>query len=141
MSEAREPEKPFLPRWTLYVLIPGLVGPVLILGFIFVDELSHDEKRCPYIPGETREVVASVFVRDDHRNCLGSVEDHRYSVIRAGHEKLLGGRRFDAKAFAPGKYHWEAKISAQGEVSVNVHVDGHDDQSFREGTPADEGQK
>lgn len=139
MSEAHEPEKPFLPRWALYAIIPGLVGPALIAGFMVVTQLWHDETRCPYIPGETKEVAASIFVRDDHRNCMGSVEDHRYSVIRDGHEKMLGGRRFDAKAFAPGKYHWEAKISPQGEVSVNVHCDGHYDQSFREGTPEDEG--
>lgn len=140
MSEARaaESERPFLPRWSRYLIIPGLAGPVLIFGFIVINELSHDEARCPYTLGEAREVAASVFVRDDHRNCLGNVEDHRYSVIREGHEKMLGQRRFDAGAFAPGKYHWEAKISAEGEVSVSVHVDGHTDASFREGTPADE---
>lgn len=139
MPEPAASDKPFLPRWSLYLLIPGLLGPILILGFIVTTELSHDEKRCPYIPGETREVAASVFVREDHRNCIGSVEDHRYSVVRDGHEKMLGNRRFDAKAFAPGEYHWDAKISPQGEVSVAVHCDGHADQSFREGTPEDEG--
>lgn len=138
-SAAEEPEKPFLPRWSRYVIIPGVVGPVLIFGFIFVNQFSHDETRCPYIQGEKREVAPSVFVRDDHRNCLGNVEDHRYSVIRDGYEKEIGFRRFDAQAFEPGKYQWQAKISPQGEVSVDIHVDGHEDRSFREGTPADEG--
>jgi hypothetical protein len=138
MSEA---EKPFLPRWARYVILPGLIGPVLVLIFIFVTELAHNEKRCPYVTGETRELGAAVAVREDHRNCLGDVEDHRFSVIRAGREHVLGLRRFDAKAFATGRYRWEAKLSDQGEVQVSVHNHGHEDAAFREGTPADEVRK
>lgn len=138
MSEP-EANKPFLPRWARYVLLPGLFGPVFVLGFIFVNELAHDEGRCPYVQGEIRTLGPDLRVREDHRNCLWNVEDHRFTLIRAGQEKTLGRRRFRAEAFAPGKYSWEAKVSEQGEVSVNVRNEGHGDQAFREGTPADEG--
>lgn len=132
-------EKPFLPHWARYVIIPGLLGPVFVLVFIFVNELSHDEGRCPYVLGEVRTLSPRVDVRDDHRNCLWNVEDHRYTMIRDGQEKTLGRRRFDAPAFAPGKYSWEAKLSDQDEVQIRVHNQGHEDAAFREGTPADEG--
>jgi hypothetical protein len=138
MSETAASQE-FLPSWARYVIIPGLLGPVFVLGFIFVNELAHDEGRCPYIQGETRTLSSSVLVREDHRNCLWDVEDHRFSMIRDGHEKTLGRRRFKADAFAPGNYSWEAKLSDKDEVQVSVHNAGHEDGAFREGTPADEG--
>ena len=103
-----QPEKPFLPRWARYLILPGVFGPVFVLGFIFINELAHDEKRCPYIPGEIRTLGPDILVREDHRNCLWNVEDHRFTLIRAGQEKTLGRRRFGAEAFEPGKYSWEA---------------------------------
>jgi hypothetical protein len=138
MSETAA-DQPFLPSWARYVIIPGLLGPVGVLGFIFVNELAHDEGRCPYTHGETRALSPSVVVREDQRNCLWNVEDHRFSVIRDGHEKTLGRRRFKAAEFAAGKYSWEAKLSEHDEVQLSVHNAGHDDAAFREGTPADEG--
>src|ERR1700704_4013233 len=104
-------EAPFLPRWARYALIPGMLGPVFVLGFIFVNELAHDEGRCPYVRGESRTLSPTVVVREDQRNCLWNVQDHRFSVIRGGAEKMLGRRRFRAEAFAPGNYSWEAKLS------------------------------
>jgi hypothetical protein len=133
-----EVDKPFLPRWARYIIIPGLLGPVFVLGFIFVNELAHNESRCPYSFGETRSLSASIAVREDHRRCLWTVEDHRFSVIREGQARTLGRRRFNAEAFAPEHYRWEAKLSDQNEVQVNVHNEGHTDATFREGTPADE---
>lgn len=130
---SQEPEKPFLPRWARYVILPGLFGPVLILGFIFVTELAHDEARCPYERGESRALAPEVAVREDQRNCLWDVEDHRFSVVRAGAEQVLGRRRFRAEAFAPGNYNWSATLDAKDQVHVYIKNEGHADATFREG--------
>jgi len=138
MSEA---EKPFLPSWARYVILPGLVGPALILGFIFVNETAHDESRCPFIQGETRSVGPDIRVREDTRNCLWDVEDHRFSVIRGDQERVLGRRRFRAEAFAPGRYVWNAELSSEDEVRLVIKNTGHGDATFREGKPSERGIK
>ena len=132
MSQALE--KPFLPRWSRYVILPGLFAPLLILGFIFVTEFAHDETRCPYTRGESRVLTPGIAVREDHRNCLWDVEDHRFSVVRAGAERVLGQRRFRAQAFAPGHYQWSAELDARDQVHVLIKNEGHPDAQFREGT-------
>jgi hypothetical protein len=130
----QDSDKPFLPSWARYVILPGLFGPVLILGFIFVTEFAHNEGRCPYEAGETRALTPEVSVREDHRNCLWDVEDHRYSVVRSGSERVLGNRRFRAPAFDPGNYSWSAEIDSKDQVHVLIKNDGHADAQFREGT-------
>jgi hypothetical protein len=132
MSE--EPEKPFLPRWVRYLAIPGLIGPLLILVFIFVTEIAHSESRCPYVPGETRALDPQVSVREDSRNCLWDVEDHRFTVLRGTDEHVLGRRRFRKAAFAPGNYSWTAELDAKNQVHVRVQNQGHAEAQFREGT-------
>jgi hypothetical protein len=131
---SQDPEKPFLPRWARYVILPGLFGPLFILGFIFVTELAHDETRCPYQLGETRVLSPEVSVREDHRTCLWDVEDHRFTVVRAGAEQVLGRRRFRAAAFLPGNYSWSAELDAKDQVHVQIRNEGHEDARFREGT-------
>jgi hypothetical protein len=132
MSE--QPEKQFLPHWVRYLLIPGALGPLLILVFIFVNELAHNESRCPYVPGESRALHPQVSVREDSRNCLWDVEDHRYSVVRGSAEQVLGHRRFRKQAFATGNYSWSAELDAKDQVHVRVQNEGHADAQFREGT-------
>lgn len=131
MSEA---EKPFFPRWARYLMLPGLFGPVFILAFIFITETAHDEGRCPYVEGETRTLSPTVSVREDSRNCLWDVEDHRFSVIRDGSEHVLGRRRFRAEAFEQGRYEWSAELDSGNQVHVLVRNDGHAEAQFREGT-------
>ncbi|HEY2734569.1 MAG TPA: hypothetical protein VGI70_11325, partial [Polyangiales bacterium] len=72
MNEADPPTR-FLPRWLIYVMVPGFLGPLLILGFIFVSELAFDEARCPYVPVETRSLSDAIAVREDRRVCLRDV--------------------------------------------------------------------
>jgi hypothetical protein len=131
---SQDPEKPFLPKWARYLILPGLFGPLAILGFIFVTELAHDETRCPYVLGEPKVLAPEVSVREDQRNCLWDVQDHRYSVVRAGVEQVLGRRRFRAEAFAPDHYAWSAELDAKDQVHVLIKNDGHADAQFREGT-------
>jgi hypothetical protein len=127
-----------LPRWTMYVLVPGAIAPVLILGFIFVSELAHDETRCPFDRRSEQQLSDGVRVREDARSCLPGIEEHRYSALRAGSERVLGRRRFARNAFDPSRYRWRAELSPQGEVRVTVDNDGHAQAVFREGTAADE---
>jgi hypothetical protein len=136
MTTSEESER-FLPRWAVYALVPGLLGPVLILGFIFVSQMAYDEARCPYVRAELRQVSASVAVREDRRNCLWNSEERRFTVVRGEQERVLGRRRFRVPDFQAGSYRWRAALSQAGEVRVDVHNQGHTDASFREGTEAE----
>jgi hypothetical protein len=126
-----------IPRWLIWVLIPGVAGPVLILAFIFVSELAHDEARCPYIHTSTKALNSEVSVREDERTCLPGVQERRFTAVRGAQEHVLGRRRFSSTAFAPDHYQWRAELSQQGEVRVTVDNAGHSQAVFREGT-ADE---
>jgi hypothetical protein len=131
--------KRFLPRWLVFVMVPGLLGPLLILGFIFVSELAHDEARCPYQHVSIRKLADAIAVREDRRSCLWDVEERRFTVIRGANERAIGRRRFRGEAFAAGQYHWEAELGAEDQVRVSVHNEGHADAAFREGTAAERG--
>ena len=130
-------EQPFLPTWARYIILPGVVGPALILGFIFVNETAHNETRCPYVQGQPRSLGRGVQVREDTRNCLWDVQDHRFSVIRGDAQRVLGHRRFRAEAFAPGRYVWNAELSDEDEVQLVVKNEGHGEARFREGKPSE----
>lgn len=123
-----------MPRWLVYVLIPGVAGPVLILAFIFISELAHDEARCPYAHTSTKPLNPQVSVREDARSCLPGIEERRFTAVRGADEHVLGRRRFARTAFAPGHYHWRAELSPQGELRVTVDNEGHAQAVFREGT-------
>jgi hypothetical protein len=127
-----------LPRWAKYLILPGAVAPVLILGFIFVSEIAHDEARCPFSKHSDQQLSVGVRVREDARSCLPGIEERRYSALRDGSERVLGRRRFSRDAFDPSRYRWRAELSTQGEVRVTVDNDGHTQAVFREGTAADE---
>jgi hypothetical protein len=121
----------------MYLLVPGFLGPVLILGFIFVSQRAYDEDRCPYVRAELRQLSTALAVREDRRNCLWDSEERRFTVVRGQQERTLGRRRFQRRDFRVGSYRWQAALSPEGEVSVEVHVQGHADEVFREGTEAE----
>ena len=149
-SQPAGPEKPDdgespilelrVPRWVKLALIPGVVGPVFILGFIFVSELAHDEKRCPYAEVSTQTVGDGVVVREDRRRCLPAVEERRYTAVRGTEERVIGRRRFAPDAFDKNVYNWHATLAADRQVYVSVHNDGHTDAELREGTAAERAQ-
>lgn len=126
-----------MPRWLVYLLVPGFVGPVLILGFIFVSELAHDPERCPYTRVSEQRVSVDVTVREDSRRCLPGIEERRFSAVREGSENVLGRRRFATGAFEPGRYRWQAAVCERGDVCVTVENEGHAGALFREGTDAE----
>jgi hypothetical protein len=124
-----------IPRWLFYVLIPGFLGPILILSFIFVSEIAHDPERCPYSRATTRPLSDAITIREDARSCLPGIEERRFTAVRGDSEVVLGRRRFARSAFEPGRYRWRAELSQRGEVSVTVDNEGHARAVFREGTP------
>lgn len=122
------------PRWALWLVVPGAVGPLVILGFILWSESAHDVERCPYSERKRVELATGVTVVEDARRCLEEVEEHRFTLHRGSESRLLGRRRFAPDAFAAGRYRWHAEISKEGEVQLHVENDGHPPMLFREGT-------
>lgn len=133
-DDNRWSDGPILPRWMFWLALPAIAGPLIVLGFILFTQSAHDPSRCPFRELTRRELAAGVSVVEETRNCVGEVEEHRYTLLRGQKSQLLGERRFDRSAFAPGRYRWEAKITPQGEVQLTIHNTGHADLLLREGT-------
>jgi hypothetical protein len=133
-DEQRFSEGPPLPRWALWLMLPGIVAPLVIFVFIVATQRAHDPERCPFRELERREVSQDASVVEETRSCVKDVQERRYSLLRGTERRVLGERRFDAQAFAVGHYRWSVARTAQGEVQVVVHYDGHEDVLFREGT-------
>ena len=126
---------PPLPRWALWLMLPGIAAPLLVFAFIVMTEAAHDDASCPYRELTRRQLADGVSVVEDVRSCIEGVEEHRYTLLRGARSQLLGERRFDAAAFAAGRYRWKAAITDEGEVQVVIQNQGHADLLLREGTP------
>jgi hypothetical protein len=133
-EDNRWSDGPPLPRRALWLMLPGILAPIAIFGFILLSETAHDDARCPYRELSRREVAAQVVVVEEVRNCIADVEEHRYTLRRGAHAQLLGERRFARADFAAERYAWSAKVSEQGEVQVVIKNQGHPDLLLREGT-------
>jgi hypothetical protein len=133
-DDNRWSDGPPLPRWALWLMLPGIVAPLLIFAFIVLTESAHDEARCPYSELARRELASGIAVVEHVRSCVRDVEEHRYTLLRNGATRVLGERRFERSAFTADRYSWTATISEQGEVQVVVRNRGHADLLLREGT-------
>jgi hypothetical protein len=123
-----------LPRWALWLMLPGIVGPALIFGFILWTESRHDEQSCPFHELSRTALSDGAQVIEEGRRCIADVEERRFRLERAGSTRVLGERRFEPAAFASDRYRWDALVSSEGEVQVTVHNEGHEDVLLREGT-------
>ena len=122
-------------RWGLLLALPGVLGPLGILGFIFYSETAHDEGRCPYELVLERPVgERGARIREERRRCLTGVEERRFSLVRADRTQVLGRRRFAPDAFTGSGYGWDAGVSDAGEIQMRVHNPGYPPVAFREGT-------
>jgi hypothetical protein len=130
---ASDLDRPPLPRWAFWLMLPGLVGPLLIFGFILFTEAAHRED-CPYREIERRPLAPRLEVLEEARNCVAEIEERRFLLLRDGASRLLGERRFERRAFAPEGYRWTAVQTPEGEVQLEVHNAGHETVLFREGT-------
>ena len=136
-SKDRWSEGPILPRWALWLMLPGMIAPVAVFVFIVVTQRAHDEGDCPYRELSRRDLGAQLSVIEETRNCIGEVEERRFMLARGERRRVLGERRFDRDAFAPARYTWQARVDDKGEVHVEVHNEGHGEVHFREGTAAE----
>lgn len=129
-----------LPRWVLWLMLPGIVGPILIMGFIVLTQLAHDPVRCPFREYSRQRLGTELSVLEEARSCLPQVEERRFTLLRGSQTQVLGARRLREAAFASG-YHWSAAQGQGGEVKLTVHNDGYGDLSFREGTAQEKAQR
>ena len=123
-----------LPRWVLWLAVPGMIAPLLIFGFILFTERAHDEQRCPFGELSRRTASPNVEVIEESRRCIDDVEERRFVVLRDGERRVLGERRFAPDLFSPDIYSWEIKVSDEGETHVRVAQKGHGEVVFREGS-------
>jgi hypothetical protein len=114
-------------------MLPGILGPLLIFAFILRSESAH--RGCPYHELTRRSLGPGLFLVEERRSCLPDIEERRYTLLRGATTRRLGERRFAREAYARGHYAWTAKSTAEGEVQIRIHNDGHPDALFREGTP------
>jgi len=125
---------PPLPRWVLWVMLPGIVGPALIFGFILWSESAYRVERCPFHELTRTPVEDVAVVVEQGRSCVEGTEERRFLIERDGKTRVLGERRFASGAFASDHYRFTTTLTAQHEVQVVVHNEGHDDLLLREGT-------
>jgi hypothetical protein len=129
-----------LPKWVLWLALPGAIAPIGIFAFILFTESAHDPARCPFRDHERRELAPNVFVVEEARRCLDDVEERRFHVERGGRRQLLGERRFAPSAFATGVYSWQAAIE-EGQARVRIEQTNHGVVVFREGTDEERARK
>jgi hypothetical protein len=125
-----------LPRWVFWLMLPGIVAPLLVFVFILVTQLAHDPARCPFHEQSRQTLAVGVAVVVEVRSCIAHVQEHRYRLLRGKRSQILGERRLAEAVFGQG-YSWIALLSPQGEVKVVVHNQAHEDVTFREGTAAE----
>lgn len=121
-----------LPRWALWLMLPGIVGPLLI--FVFILRTESAQKNCSFQELSRRTIGPSLTVVEERRSCIPDVEQRRYTLLRDGSIRRLGERSFATTEFTPTVYSWSATISPEGEVQLKVRNAGHPDALFREGT-------
>lgn len=139
-SKASESGLP-LPRWVLFLALPGMLAPIAIFAFILLTETAHDEASCPFQELTRRTASEGVDVIEESRRCIDDVEERRFVVVRDGRRQAIGERRFAPALFAPEVYSWEIKVSEQGETHVRVAQKGHGAVVFREGTESERAER
>jgi hypothetical protein len=123
-----------LPKWFLWIAIPGAIAPIVIFAFILLTESAHDEAKCPFRELSRRPGGQGGEVIEEGRRCIDDVEERRFVMLRSGERYVLGERRFAPDLFSPDVYSWEVKVSEQGETHVRVAQKGHGEVVFREGS-------
>lgn len=128
----RESEKKKTPWWLPIVVIVGALPAVFAVAiFVIIVRYSvaHDPDNCPYVLGAVRDVNDGIAVREDTRQCMDDVEDHRWVVVRDGDEDLpLGNLPLMGTSVTVG---WEAHLD-DGRVVVDVEIPDRGSLTFRE---------
>ena len=96
-DDNRWSEGPPLPRWALWLMLPGIVAPVLVLGFILWSGAAHDEKRCPYHRSAAFARRPTLRSSSTGAAACATSRSAATRVLRGEKPQLLGERRFDAR--------------------------------------------
>lgn len=137
MSSEPPKGKGGLTGWRKVVLFVLATAPIgfAIYSFVFMaqSEIAFDEASCPYGEPELREVRSGVSVQEERRTCQDGVEEHRWVLLRSGHEPLeLGRRRLEARLY--DGYSWSV-TEPEGRVRIEILNPGQDPRVFREPAP------
>jgi hypothetical protein len=115
----------------LAVAAPIVIVFGLIMYFVIRTELAHDDTTCPFTPVETRELDDGAVVHEEARRCQEDIEEHRWLVVRDGHERELGRRRLPGARYRDGAWSWSTDVTDRG-AHVVVENDGVEDAEFYE---------
>ncbi len=132
-------EREGMGGWKRPLLIVLATAPILVAvgAFVFMarTELAFDDASCPYAEGETQHVRAGVSVREDARECLEGVEEHRWVLLREGEPpREIGRRRLESRYFE-GSYAWTVTEEEGGRVRLEIRSPGQEPRVFRERAP------
>jgi hypothetical protein len=115
-----EQRKKALKALAILFTVPSVFLVVFVFGMIVRNELAHDEKKCPFVLVETRELPGA-RVTDERRQCVEGIVEHRWVLARPGTAKLeVGRRRLASSFYAEGVYTWRAFVESE---KVRVHVE------------------
>lgn len=133
----------------LLFTVPSVFLVLFVFGMIIRNERAHDETKCPFVVVETRVVGAAVGeagaaeadageaaqgvrVRDERRQCVEGIQEHRWLLLRAHTAPLeLGRRRLSSNFYVAGVYSWRAFIESE-QVRVHVENTGAPPVTYRE---------
>lgn len=111
-------------------------GMVLLVLAVFLmilrTERAHDESVCPFKPSSERAFEGGL-VREEERNCVDHIAEHRYLVERPGQPTYeLARKRLAQDRFAADRYRWEVGLDDQKRIRLRILVDGKVSSEFRE---------
>ena len=103
-----EPDKSKSPWWLPIAVVVGALPAVFaiaIFAFLMYSGYAHDEARCPFHDVETRALDGRTSVREQARQCVSDVEEHRWEVVREGSAPLELGRLPHERLGEPVPWH------------------------------------
>jgi hypothetical protein len=105
---------------------------LVIFGLIVRSESAHDEASCPFaVRGE--KSLGEARVVEEARSCLPEVEEHRWTVHRAGKPPYeLARKRLDKARFLPSRFQWKLSEDEAHRLVLRIEVDGALSSEFRE---------
>jgi hypothetical protein len=123
------------PWWLPIVVFVGAlpaVFAILIFVFLMRSGCAHDESRCPFHDVETRVIDTRTSVREQARQCVSDIEEHRWEVVRDGAEPLELGRLPHERLGQP--IPWTARIE-DARVIIDVTNEPRGELTLREPFP------
>lgn len=100
-----------------------------IFGFIARYAIAHDERVCPFEERAVR-TIADARIREEARQCIPEVEEHRWILVRRGRELEMGRFPLEAELVSEG-FPWSLALE-EDRVVLTVMNEGRGEIIFRE---------